>query len=151
VNSPYIAGSFGQPFSGTVSIDPSGNFCGGGLSLAGAINGAFVDACGSPFLSVIDGNVTVAPFLYTSGSVVESLPFSMTLDIRAFNGPAFDYLFTGSGTATVAGHSVTQGSQTYFHLDSYTLNFANIPEPPTGAVVILALAAMAFARVLAAG
>ena len=145
VHSGYITDPFSNSFNGSVVVDPSGSICGGGLSFSGY---SFVQACGSPFLSLISGNIDAGTFLYSGGPVTVRVPFTMNLEIESFMiGPGpHDFLFSGSGTATLTGHSVQPPDlKTAFIVDGYVLNFVNVPEPTPAELVLLTLAAFAIA------
>ncbi len=148
LNSPYINSPYFPDFNGSIVVDPSGSICGGGISFSGR---SFTADCSSSNQATIFGNFAVGTFLYSGGPVTAHLPFTLNLDITSYIiGPGpHDFPFSGSGTADLIGHSVPSPngnhSNSSFIVDSLALNFVNVPEPTSAALVFLSLAAVAVA------
>ncbi len=149
MSSNYIQNPFSPGFVGSVVVDPSGVICGGGLDFAGFAGG---NDCGAGD-AFIEGRFDIGAFTYSGGPVTVHLPFTMNLKVKSFifPQPERDFLFSGSGTADFVAHSVQfQGGagsefRTALRGDSLVLNFANVPEPASAALVFLTLAAFAIA------
>ena len=149
MSSNYIQNPFSPGFLGSVVVHPSGVICGGGLSFAGFVGS---NDCG-PGNADIEGGFDIGAFTYSGGPVTLHLPFTMNLEVSSFLSMQAerDFFFSGSGTADFVAHSVQfqggTGSQFRTALigDSLVLNFANVPEPASAALVFLPLAAFAIA------